>query len=223
VADLRATRWTDIERHSGLSREDIEHAAHVYMKAERAIIVYGMGITQHRHGAQNVQQLANLAMLRGHIGREGAGICPVRGHSNVQGDRTVGITEVPSGEFLDRLERRFGFKPPRDHGHNVVTALEAMICGEVKVFVAMGGNFAVAMPDWQATQAALRNLELTVHVSTKLNRSHLILRDRSPSRSRIRCRWFTRRQVATSRLPNICSASRRSSQVWRGRRWVSGP
>jgi molybdopterin-dependent oxidoreductase alpha subunit len=174
VADMKVTQWDDIERHSGLSRDDIEYAARVYMKAERAIIVYGMGITQHRHGAQNVQQLANFAMLRGHIGREGAGICPVRGHSNVQGDRTVGITEVPSEEFLDRLERRFGFKPPRDHGHNVVTALEAMICGEVKVFVAMGGNFAVAMPDWQTTQAALRNLELTVHVSTKLNRSHLI-------------------------------------------------
>jgi molybdopterin-dependent oxidoreductase alpha subunit len=172
--DLKATRWEDIERYSGLSRQEIEHAAHVYMKAERAIIVYGMGITQHRRGAQNVQQLANLAMLRGHIGREGAGICPVRGHSNVQGDRTVGITETPSKDFLDRLERRFGFKPPRNHGHNVVRALEAMIRGEVKVFVAMGGNFAAAIPDLPRTQEALGNLDLTVHVSTKLNRSHLI-------------------------------------------------
>jgi molybdopterin-dependent oxidoreductase alpha subunit len=174
VNDLKAAGWDEIERCSGLSREDIEYAAQVYMKAERAIIVYGMGITQHRRGAQNVQQLANLALLRGHIGREGAGICPVRGHSNVQGDRTVGITEVPSEEFLDRLERRFGFKPPRAHGHNVVTALEATICGEVKVFIAMGGNFAVAIPDWQMTQAALKNLDLSVHVSTKLNRSHLV-------------------------------------------------
>jgi len=172
--DLKATRWDDIERHSGLSRQEIEHAAHVYMKAERAIIVYGMGITQHRRGAQNVQQLANLAMLRGHIGREGAGICPVRGHSNVQGDRTVGITETPGNDFLDRLERRFGFKPPRKHGHNVVTALEAMIRGEVKIFVAMGGNFAAAIPDLPRTQQALGNLDLTVQVSTKLNRSHLI-------------------------------------------------
>jgi molybdopterin-dependent oxidoreductase alpha subunit len=172
--DLKATRWEDIERYSGLSRQEIEHAAHVYLRAERAIIVYGMGITQHRRGAQNVQQLANLAMLRGHIGREGAGICPVRGHSNVQGDRTVGITETPSKDFLDRLERRFGFKPPRKHGHNVVTALEAMIRGEVKVFVAMGGNFAAAIPDLPRTQEALGNLDLTVHVSTKLNRSHLI-------------------------------------------------
>ncbi|MCA1452589.1 FdhF/YdeP family oxidoreductase [Bradyrhizobium sp. BRP22] len=174
IADLKAAQWPDIERQSGLSREDLEHAAHVYMKAERAIIVYGMGITQHKRGACNVQQLANLALLRGHIGREGAGLCPVRGHSNVQGDRTVGITEVPTQEFLDRLEHRFGFKPPTAPGHNVVTALEAMLRGEVKVFVAMGGNFAAAIPDWQQTQAALRNLDLTVHVSTKLNRSHLI-------------------------------------------------
>jgi molybdopterin-dependent oxidoreductase alpha subunit len=174
IGDLKATRWDDIERYSGLSREEIEYAAHVYMKAERAIIVYGMGITQHRRGAQNVQQLANLAMLRGHIGREGAGICPVRGHSNVQGDRTVGITEVPSEEFLERLERRFGFKPPREHGHNVVTALEAMIRGEVKAFIALGGNFAAAIPDLNRTQEALRNLDLTVQISTKLNRSHLI-------------------------------------------------
>ena len=144
------------------------------MRAERAIIVYGMGITQHQRGACNVQQLANLALLRGHIGREGAGLCPVRGHSNVQGDRTVGITEIPTEEFLGRLGRRFGFEPPTAHGHNVVTALEAMIRGEVKVFFAMGGNFAAAIPDWQTTQAALRNLDLTVHVSTKLNRSHLI-------------------------------------------------
>jgi molybdopterin-dependent oxidoreductase alpha subunit len=172
--DLRATQWDAIERQSGLSREEIEYAAHVYMKAERAIIVYGMGITQHQRGACNVQQLANLALLRGHIGREGAGLCPVRGHSNVQGDRTVGITEVPGEEFLGRLEHRFGFKPPTAHGHNVVTALEAMIRGEVKVFFAMGGNFAAAIPDWQTMQAALRNLDLTVHVSTKLNRSHLI-------------------------------------------------
>ena len=172
--DLKATAWGDIERQSGLARQDIEYAAEVYMKAERAIIVYGMGITQHRRGAHNVQQLANLALLRGHIGREGAGLCPVRGHSNVQGDRTVGITEVPSEEFLERLERRFGFRAPRAHGHNVVTALEAMIRGEVKVFIAIGGNFAAAIPDWQTTQAALKNLDLTVQVSTKLNRSHLI-------------------------------------------------
>ncbi len=174
IADLRATRWEDIERQSGLARDAIESVARAYARAERAIIVYGMGITQHQRGAQNVQQLANLALLRGHIGREGAGICPVRGHSNVQGDRTVGITEIPSEDFLDSLERHFGFKPPRAHGHNVVTALEAMLRGEVKVFIAMGGNFAAAIPDWQQTQDALRGLDLTVQISTKLNRSHLV-------------------------------------------------
>src|SRR6266851_2564706 len=174
AADLRATRWDDIERRSGLSRQAIEEAAQAYRKAERAIVVYGMGITQHWRGAKNVQQLANLVLLRGNIGREGAGLCPVRGHSNVQGDRTVGITEIPTTEFLDRLERRFGFKPPVAQGHNVVTALEAMVKGEVKVFVGMGGNIVAAIPDWQVTHAAFRNLDLTVHVSTKLNRSHLV-------------------------------------------------
>ncbi len=172
--DLKATRWDDIERCSGLSRAAIEEAASVYMAAERAIIVYGMGITQHRTGAQNVQQIANLALLRGHVGREGAGVCPVRGHSNVQGDRTVGITEAPSAEFLDRLAKRFGFTPPVRHGHNVVTALEAMVRGEVKVFFGMGGNIVAAIPDWRQTHDAFRNLDLTVHVSTKLNRSHLV-------------------------------------------------
>ncbi|MFK8252818.1 FdhF/YdeP family oxidoreductase [Ancylobacter terrae] len=174
IADLDATDWDAIERKSGLSRADIEVAASAYARAERTILVYGMGITQHVHGAQNVQQLANLALLRGNIGREGAGLCPVRGHSNVQGDRTVGITEVPTAEFLDRLEGRFGFKAPRKHGHNVVTGLEAMIRGEVKVFIGLGGNIAAAIPDWQATQKAMRGLDLTVHISTKLNRSHLV-------------------------------------------------
>ena len=174
IDDLKRTQWPDIERQSGLTREDLEYAAKAYMQAQRTIIVYGMGVTQHERGAHNVQQMANLALLRGNVGREGAGVCPVRGHSNVQGDRTVGITEVPTAEFLARLERRFGFKPPAAPGHNVVTGLEAMIRGDVKVFFAMGGNFAAAIPDWQLTREALRNLDLTVHVSTKLNRSHLI-------------------------------------------------
>ncbi|MGO9544782.1 MAG: FdhF/YdeP family oxidoreductase [Rhodomicrobium sp.] len=172
--DLRATAWEDIERGSGLTRDQIGAAAKVYMEAANTILVFGMGITQHRHGAENVQQIANLALLRGNIGRPGAGICPVRGHSNVQGDRTVGITEVPSDEFLDRLEDRFGFKPPRAHGHNVVTALEAMLRGEVKIFIALGGNFIAAVPDTPRVQAAFRELDLSVQISTKLNRSHLV-------------------------------------------------
>jgi molybdopterin-dependent oxidoreductase alpha subunit len=174
VADVQATDWEDIARHAGLSRSEITEAANVYIQADNTILVYGMGITQHRYGTQTVQQLANLLLLRGNIGRPGAGLCPVRGHSNVQGDRTVGITEIPTQEFLDRLEHRFGFKPPTTHGHNVVTALEAMQRGEVKVFIALGGNFAAAIPDWQTTRTALRSLDLTVMISTKLNRSHLV-------------------------------------------------
>ncbi|GGJ04767.1 FdhF/YdeP family oxidoreductase [Neoroseomonas lacus] len=174
IVDLKTTTWPDIEARSGLQRSAIEEAAHIYMRAQRAIVVYGMGLTQHRHGARNVQQLANLCLLRGNIGKDGAGICPVRGHSNVQGDRTVGITEIPTPEFLSRLGSHFGFTPPQAHGHNVVTALEAMGRGQSRVFFAMGGNIAAAIPDWQVTHAAFRGLDLTVHVSTKLNRSHLV-------------------------------------------------
>ncbi|TSJ63918.1 FdhF/YdeP family oxidoreductase [Starkeya sp. 3C] len=174
VADLDATRWEDVEHKSGLSRTDIAVAAEAYAKAERAILVFGMGITQHRHGAHNVQQLANLALLRGNVGREGAGMCPVRGHSNVQGDRTVGITEIPSDALLDAIKARFDFEPPRKHGHNVVTSLEAMVRGEARVFISLGGNIAAAIPDWETTQAAMRRLDLTVHIATKLNRSHLV-------------------------------------------------
>ncbi|SHF67134.1 oxidoreductase alpha (molybdopterin) subunit [Kaistia soli DSM 19436] len=174
LADLEATSWDAIERRSGIARADIAAAAAVYAKADRAILVYGMGITQHRHGTKNVQQLANLALLRGNVGREGAGICPVRGHSNVQGDRTVGITEIPSDALLDGLKARFGFEPPRAFGHNVVAALQAMLRGDVRVFIGLGGNFAAAIPDWTQTQAAMRKLDLTVHIATKLNRSHLV-------------------------------------------------
>ncbi|MEQ4616980.1 MAG: FdhF/YdeP family oxidoreductase [Corticimicrobacter sp.] len=174
IADLKATEWADIERKSGLTREDLSVAAGAYAKAERAILAYGMGITQHRHGTHNVQQIANLALLRGNVGKAGAGICPVRGHSNVQGDRTVGITEIPSKVFLDRLQARYGFEPPRKPGRNVLTALEAMVGGASKVFIGLGGNFAVAVPDWARTQTAMRALNLTVQISTKLNRSHLI-------------------------------------------------
>ena len=174
VADIRSLLWASIEQQSGLSRAELSSAAKVYMSAEKAILVYGMGITQHVYGTQTVQQISNLAMLRGNIGKPGAGICPVRGHSNVQGDRTVGITEKPSAEFLANLERRFGFKPPARHGHDVVTSLEAMLRGESRVLIALGGNFVSAIPDWNLTWPALRKLDLSVHVSTKLNRSHLV-------------------------------------------------
>jgi molybdopterin-dependent oxidoreductase alpha subunit len=175
LADLNETSWEAIEEASGLSRSDIESAGHIYAKAERVIVNYGMGITQHRHGTGNVQQIANLLMLRGNIGREGAGISPLRGHSNVQGDRTVGITEIPNDALLDGLARVFGFEPPRNKGHNAVEALEAIRDGRSKALVCLGGNLAVAMPDPEVTFKAMRNLDIAVHIATKLNRSHLLV------------------------------------------------
>ncbi|KAB8194374.1 FdhF/YdeP family oxidoreductase, partial [Lysobacter maris] len=174
AADLRASDWDGIERHSGLSRDDIAGAASIYARAERVIVCYGMGITQHRHGTENVQQLANLLLLRGNIGRPGAGICPLRGHSNVQGDRTVGITEKPSAALLDGIRRTYGFEPPAAHGHDAVAAVQAIAEGRSKALLCLGGNLAVAMSDPQATFPAMRKLDLAVHIATKLNRSHLI-------------------------------------------------
>ena len=174
LADIEATSWDAIEEASGLSRSDIEFAGNVYAKAERVIVNYGMGITQHRHGTGNVQQIANLLMLRGNIGRKGAGISPLRGHSNVQGDRTVGITESPNDALLDGLARVFGFEPPRNKGHNAIEAIEAIRDRRSKALVCLGGNLAVAMSDPEVTFTAMRNLDLAVHIATKLNRSHLL-------------------------------------------------
>ena len=143
---LDATSWDAIEQASGLSRSDIEYVGNIYARSERVIINYGMGITQHRHGTGNVQQIANLLMLRGNIGRR-RGISPLRGHSNVQGDRTVGITEVPSDGLLNALARVFGFDPPRHKGHNAIEAVEAIRDGRSKALVCLGGNLAVAMSD----------------------------------------------------------------------------
>jgi molybdopterin-dependent oxidoreductase alpha subunit len=179
LADLEATSWDEIEAASGLSQPEIEIAGNIYAKAKRVIINYGMGITQHRHGTGNVQQIANLLMLRGNIGRQGAGISPLRGHSNVQGDRTVGITEVPNDELLDALARVFGFEPPRHKGHNAVEAIEAIRDGRSKALVCLGGNLAVAMSDPEVTFKAMRNLDLAVHIATKLNRTHLLLAKQS--------------------------------------------
>jgi molybdopterin-dependent oxidoreductase alpha subunit len=133
-----------------------------------------MGITQHKHSVQTIHMLSNLMMMRGNIGREGAGLCPVRGHSNVQGNRTVGIEERPTPEFLDRLGEVFDFNPPRDHGYDVVETVEKMLHGEVKVFIGLGGNFVMATPDTPRTFDAMRSCNLTVHITTKLNRSHLV-------------------------------------------------
>ena len=175
IADLKATEWGDIERAGGLARAEMEAVAAAYAKSNATIIAYGMGITQHARGTGTVQQMANLLLMRGNMGKPGAGICPVRGHSNVQGDRTVGINERPNDELLDGIERTFGFKPPRHHGHDAVTAFEAMLDGRSKALICLGGNLAVAMPDPEACARALRSLDLNVQILTKLNRSALLL------------------------------------------------
>ena len=174
-ADLESTDWEHILKVSGMAREEIQHIARLYASAERTIICYGMGITQHQYGTQNVQQIANLLLMRGNIGKPGAGICPLRGHSNVQGDRTVGITEIPPQSLLDSLEKVFGFRPPQKHGHGAVEAIKAMRDGKAKALLCLGGNLAEAISDPQVTFPAMRNLDLVVHMATKLNRSHLLL------------------------------------------------
>jgi len=174
-ADLEGTDWDHILKVSGMAREEIQHIARLYASAERTIICYGMGITQHQYGTQNVQQIANLLLLRGNIGKPGAGICPLRGHSNVQGDRTVGITEIPPQSLLDNLEKVFGFRPPQKHGHGAIQAIQAMRDGKAKALLCLGGNLAEAISDPQVTFPAMRNLDLVVHMATKLNRSHLLL------------------------------------------------
>ena len=171
---VRAASWADIEAESGLHRADIEEAAQIYRDSKATIFCWGMGITQHVRSVATIQMLMNLLLLGGNIGKPGAGPCPVRGHSNVQGDRTMGIYEKMSDVFLDRLAAEFAFTPPRAHGHDAVAAIAAMRDGKVQVFFAMGGNFAAATPDTAATVAALRRCALTVQVSTKLNRSHLV-------------------------------------------------
>ncbi|WP_207001832.1 FdhF/YdeP family oxidoreductase [Trinickia mobilis] len=174
AADLRAESWPALEAESGVAREDIEGLARIYAAGRRVIATWGMGITQHKNSVQTVHMLSNLMMMRGNIGREGAGLCPVRGHSNVQGNRTVGIEEKPAQAFLDRLGQVFDFEPPREHGYDVVETIEAMLEGHLKVFIGLGGNFSIATPDTPRTWEALRACDLTVHITTKLNRSHLV-------------------------------------------------
>jgi molybdopterin-dependent oxidoreductase alpha subunit len=173
LAAVDKTPWDQIVEQSGLPLTDIEQAARMYAKGKNVIMCWAMGITQHRHSVATIQEIANLMLLRGNVGRPGAGLCPVRGHSNVQGDRTMGINERPAAFFLDALERRFQFKVPRENGHNVVDAIHAMLDRRSKVFIGLGGNFAQATPDSTRTFQALSNCDLTVQISTKLNRSHL--------------------------------------------------
>ena len=166
--------WERIVAASGVPHEEILRAADVFAKAERTITCWGMGLTQHVNAVANIQEIVNLHLLRGQIGKSGAGLCPVRGHSNVQGDRTVGIWERPRPEFLDRLGAEFGFTPPRHHGLDTVAAIRAMHAGTAKVFFALGGNFLQATPDTEYVARALGNCRLTAHVSIKPNRAHLV-------------------------------------------------
>ena len=173
IAKCRAADWAEIEHESGLTEAAIRDAAAVYIKADRVIGVYGMGLTQHAHGALNVAMLVNLLLLRGNIGKPGAGCCPVRGHSNVQGQRTVGIAEKAHLVPLDTIDDLFDIKAPREDGMNIVEATEALFAGKVRAFICLGGNLLRAVPDQRRLEEAWGAQDLTVMVSTKLNRSHL--------------------------------------------------
>ena len=170
----RELEWPAIEAASGLSRREIEAFAGDVMAAKSVIVCWAMGITQHRNAVATIREIVNFLLLRGNIGRPGAGPSPIRGHSNVQGDRTMGIWEKMPDSFLDRLRDEFGFEPPREHGFDTVDTIRAMRDGRIDVFIALGGNFVAATPDTAVTEAAMARCRLTVHVATKLNRSHLV-------------------------------------------------
>ncbi|MFC0040222.1 FdhF/YdeP family oxidoreductase [Actinomadura rayongensis] len=171
---VRTLDWADVLAATGLTRDEIEATAGDVRAARRIVVCWAMGLTQHRNSVATIREVVNFLLLRGNVGRPGAGVCPVRGHSNVQGDRTMGIVERPAPAFLDALAAEFGFAPPRAHGFDTVGAVRAMRDGWARVFVGMGGNFARATPDSAVTEAALRGCRLTVQVSTKLNRSHAV-------------------------------------------------
>lgn len=171
VADLD---WTKVEAATGLTREQVTEAARMFAASPATITCWAMGITQHHNSVATIKEIVNVALLQGNIGKPGAGLCPVRGHSNVQGDRTMGIWERVPDHFLDAIRDEFGFDPPRKHGHDTVDSIRALRDGDARVFFAMGGNFVAAAPDTEATESAMRNAALTVHVSTKLNRSHVV-------------------------------------------------
>ena len=175
LAEVKATEWSRIEAQSGLSREEITQAAKIFARSERVISCWAMGITQHKHSVDTIREIVNLHLMCGQLGKPGAGLCPVRGHSNVQGNRTMGINEKPNAAFIDRLERRFPVGLKRTPGHNVYEALKALHAGKSKMLVCLGGNLAAAAPDTDFTYEALRRSELNVQISTKLNRSHLMV------------------------------------------------
>jgi molybdopterin-dependent oxidoreductase alpha subunit len=172
-AEVEATSWGAIEDQSGLSYDEIASLADVYCGAKRVIATWAMGVTQHKHSVATVREITNLLLLGGHVGREGAGLCPVRGHSNVQGDRTVGINENPPSWLLDKLDEVFGIVSPRKPGHNVLHAIQAMVDGRSKAFIGLGGNFLRATPDTPVVEQALRSCKLTVQIATKPNLGHM--------------------------------------------------
>jgi len=174
LEDLKNCDVKQLSEDCGITIEQISEAAELVISSQKIIVCWAMGLTQHKNAVDNIREIVNLLLLKGSIGKPGAGTCPVRGHSNVQGDRTMGIWEEPPKAFLDSLERQFGFEPPRQHGYNTVDAIKAMHKRKATVFFAMGGNFLSATPDTVYTAKALRNCSLTAHVSTKLNRSHLV-------------------------------------------------
>lgn len=173
-ADVMAEGWDAIIEASGVSEDQIRRVTDIYIRSSATIICYGMGLTQHLNGTRLLQQVVNVLLMRGNFGKPGAGIAPIRGHSNVQGDRTVGIDERPTQAYLDRVQQVFGFNPPRAHGHHTVESVQAMMDGRAKVFIGMGGNFARAIPDIDRAYAAMRKLLLTVGIAIKLNRGHLV-------------------------------------------------
>jgi molybdopterin-dependent oxidoreductase alpha subunit len=234
--NLRRTSWDDILRVSGLQRGQIERVGQIYLQSRSVIICYGMGVTQHRYGTENVQQIANLLLMRGNFGKPGAGICPVRGHSNVQGDRTVGINEKPSMELLGQIEKVFGFHPPQHHGRAVVDTVQAIIDGRSDVFIALGGNFVAAVPDAKVVKDAMRRLKLTVGINTKLNRGHVVhgqealilpclarsdidiqATGRQSITVEIACRWCMHRAASSHLQAPISNPKYRSCAAWRAR------
>ncbi|MEU9066557.1 FdhF/YdeP family oxidoreductase [Streptomyces sp. NPDC048306] len=170
----RSIAWEDVLRATGLARADIERVRDDVLRGERVVVCWAMGVTQHKHGVPTIREIVNFLLLRGNLGRAGAGACPVRGHSNVQGDRTMGIWEQMPDSFLDALRDEFGFDPPRGHGLDSVNAIRAMHEGRIKVFLGVAGNFVRAAPDTAFTEEAMRRCRLTAHISTKLNRSHTV-------------------------------------------------
>ncbi|MGI4874789.1 MAG: FdhF/YdeP family oxidoreductase [Janthinobacterium lividum] len=172
--NIRHTSWEDIEQVSGVSRAELLEAANLLAHKQKIVTCWAMGVTQQRQGVQTIQEIVNLHLLKGAIGKPGAGTCPVRGHSNVQGDRTMGIWEQPTETFLDALEKEFGFAPPRAHGYDTVECIKAMYHGDARVFFSLGGNLLAAGPDTEVIAAGMRKQKLTVFVGTKLNRGHLV-------------------------------------------------